>query len=149
MARTMSHPSGSVDWGSGRCCLCFPTDGYCVLPSVAFPSRRSGIPQHKFELEVLKSGTILEQVDVGTKTHYTFGRSKDNVDVCLEHPSISRLHAVLQYRDNGSIYIYDCGSTHGVTVNKQKIPANEFVEIRVGDMLGFGASTRYVGLCRG
>lgn len=49
----------------------------------------------------------------------------------MEHPSISRLHAVLQFRaSDGAAFLYDPGSAHGTLVNKQRIPAQQYVPIR-------------------
>ena len=51
--------------------------------------------------------------------------------VPMEHPSISRLHAVLQFRaSDGAAFLYDPGSAHGTIVNKQRIPAQQYVPIR-------------------
>jgi len=49
----------------------------------------------EYTLEVMKSGQIIETRQVAAKDHYTFGRSP-SCDVVVEHPSSSRLHAVLQ-----------------------------------------------------
>merc|ERR1712127_784383 len=70
-----------------------------------------------------------------------FGRLK-SVDIPTDHQSISRQHAVLQFRDNTSVYLYDLNSTHGTFINKRRIPPHTYAEIHVGDLLSFGASTR-------
>ena len=49
----------------------------------------------------------------------------------MEHPSISRLHAVLQFRaSDGAAFLYDPGSAHGTVVNKKRIPAQQYVPLR-------------------
>ncbi len=35
-----------------------------------------------------------------------------------EHASISRFHAVIQHSQDGGVYVYDLGSTHGSKINK-------------------------------
>jgi hypothetical protein len=40
-------------------------------------------------------------------------------------------------------FLFDLGSAHGTFVNKQQIPPHEYIELHVGDMIRFGASTRY------
>nr|CAH8822970.1 unnamed protein product [Trichobilharzia regenti] len=74
----------------------------------------------------------------------------------LAHPSISRLHAVLQYgkpphsvgnvpedeKDTTGWYLKDLDSTHGTFVNKRRLPPGRYVRIRVGYVLRFGGSTR-------
>lgn len=66
----------------------------------------------------------------------------------LGHPTISRYHAVLQYRlekDNKNskgFYIYDLGSTHGTFWNGNRIKPNVYVRVQGGHMLRFGCSHR-------
>ena len=87
-------------------------------------------------------------------------------DIPLEHPSISRYHAVLQYRPSdapnatqdeergeGSLlslhapnetgfYVYDLNSTHGSFLNKSKLQPRVYYRVRVGQMVRFGGSSR-------
>lgn len=124
-----------------------------------------------YAFEVLKSGQIIDEVkDLQTKPFWTFGRLPEN-DIEMAHPTISRFHAVLQYRPKETAtqggdkdddaeeekeeiseektkgppegwYIYDLDSTHGTFLNKQRIPAKVYIRIRVGHILRLGASTR-------
>ncbi|MQL87125.1 hypothetical protein Taro_019660, partial [Colocasia esculenta] len=79
----------------------------------------SEAPGHPFYFEVLKDGAIIEQLHVSEKGAYMFGRI-DLCDFVLEHPTISRFHAVLQFRKNGEAFLYDLGSTHGTFLNKNQ-----------------------------
>lgn len=96
----------------------------------------SGIPNETYSFEVLKSGKILENVSLNSKPFYVFGRLS-TCDIHMTHPTISRYHAVLQYRsqetENNPIgfYIYDLGSTHGTFLNKNRIESNMFVRVQV------------------
>lgn len=101
----------------------------------------SGAPSHRFYLEVLKDGCIIDQFDVYEKGAYMFGRV-DLCDFVLEHPTISRFHAVLQFRSNGHAYLYDLGSTHGSFINKNQVKKRVFVDLHVGDVIRFGFSSR-------
>jgi pSer/pThr/pTyr-binding forkhead associated (FHA) protein len=92
-------------------------------------------------LEVLKNGQIVSTLDISTQTHYIFGRLK-SLDFPMNHQSMSRRHAVLQFRDNASLYLYDLDSTHGTFINKRRIPPHTYAEVKIGDLLSFGASTR-------
>ena len=71
-------------------------------------------------------------------------------DVPFEHPSLSRYHAVLQYKVQSSpekpsgFYLFDLDSTHGTLHNKRKCFPKTFYRLRVGHMLKFGGSTRTV-----
>lgn len=81
-------------------------------------------------MEVIKSGTLIEERPLSGKPFLTFGRSP-TADVLLEHPSASRLHAVLQFRGSDSrAFLYDCGSTHGTFINKQRVKAQVMAPLR-------------------
>ena len=59
------------------------------------------------------------------------GRSCHAPQVPLEHPSISRLHAVLQFRGRDSAaFLYDAGSSHGSFLNKQRLPPHSHSPLR-------------------
>lgn len=81
-------------------------------------------------MEVMKNGTLVETKDLGTQPYYTFGRSP-TADVLLEHPSASRLHAVMQFDGTSKeAFLYDCGSTHGTFLNKNRLKARVHAPIR-------------------
>ena len=56
--------------------------------------------------------------------------------------SLSRLHAVIQYRGDGDAFLYDCGSTHGTFLNKRRLKARVHAPLRVGDTFHLAESTR-------
>jgi pSer/pThr/pTyr-binding forkhead associated (FHA) protein len=101
----------------------------------------SAVPGHFFFLEVLKDGSIVENLEVSSKGAYMFGRS-DRCDFVLEHPTISRYHAVLQYNGKGEAFVYDLGSTHGTFINKRQVKAKKYAPLPVGGIIRFGHSTR-------
>merc|ERR1719471_197926 len=78
-----------------------------------------------------------------------FGRHKDFADVILQHPSISRRHAVILHGKSGNMYVMDCGSSHGTFVNKRKLSKETREALQEGDTIKFGASSReyVVRLC--
>lgn len=104
-----------------------------------------------YSLETLKGGTILGTRSLKGMSCCLFGRLA-SCDVCLEHPSVSRYHAVLQHRVSGpeaecdghgpGFYLYDLGSTHGTFLNKTRIPPRTYCRVHVGHVLRFGGSTR-------
>lgn len=122
-------------------------------------------PSLIYGFEVLKGGQIVERVEnLQNQGYWTIGKFQTN-HIVMAHPTISRYHAVLQYRSNTNDdnddtsnsskdttiqkpkvdkgwYLYDLNSTHGTFVNKMKVPPKTYVRIRVGYMLKFGASTR-------
>ncbi|KAJ1406483.1 SMAD/FHA domain superfamily [Sesbania bispinosa] len=97
----------------------------------------SAAPCHEFYLEVLKDGSIIDKLNVCEKGAYMFGRL-DLCDFVLEHPTISRFHAVIQFKRSGDAYLYDLGSTHGTFLNKNQVEKNTYVDLRVGDVIRFG-----------
>lgn len=108
-------------------------------------------PTSPYALEILKNGTIVDTVPLTQRSYFVVGRLPV-CDVSLEHPSISRYHAVIQYRsqagegdsvgEENGFYVHDLGSTHGTVVNKNKIPPKTYIRLRVGHVLKFGGSTR-------
>ncbi|KAG5857956.1 hypothetical protein ANANG_G00024950 [Anguilla anguilla] len=110
-----------------------------------------GISEIPYSLEILKNGTIVDTVPLTQRSYFVIGRLP-LCDVSLEHPSISRYHTVLQYRqfpgeeavvgEEAGFYAFDLGSTHGTFVNKNKIPPKTYIRLRVGHVLKFGGSTR-------
>uniref|UniRef100_A0A7N2KXK0 FHA domain-containing protein n=1 Tax=Quercus lobata TaxID=97700 RepID=A0A7N2KXK0_QUELO len=101
----------------------------------------SAAPCHRFYLEVLKDGSIIDQFQVNEKGAYMFGRV-DLCDFVLDHPSVSRFHAVIQFKRNGDAYLYDLGSTHGTSINKSQVKKGVYMDLRVGDVIRFGLSSR-------
>ncbi|XP_015583501.1 kanadaptin [Ricinus communis] len=101
----------------------------------------SGPPCHNYYIEVLKDGSVIDQLDVFEKGAYMFGRI-DLCDFILEHPTISRFHSVLQFKRSGDAYLYDLSSTHGTFINKSQIENQVYVELHVGDVMRFGQSSR-------
>ncbi|CAG9576924.1 unnamed protein product [Danaus chrysippus] len=101
-----------------------------------------------YALEVLKSGMIMEKIDLTKKSYYVFGRLA-NCDVVMAHPTISRHHAVLQYKafanddePASGWYLFDLGSTHGTFLNRDRIKEQHYTRVRVGHQIKFGSSTR-------
>ena len=121
----------------------------------------SGAPTDSYFLSVIKNGIVIEEISLSGKPFLVFGRLL-SCDVQLEHPSLSRYHAILQYRPPGEnsdteqssksaltgntrepgYYVYDLGSTHGTYVNKSQINPRCYYRLRVGQMVKFGGSSR-------
>ncbi|KAM6432540.1 kanadaptin [Rhynochetos jubatus] len=101
-----------------------------------------------YGLEVLKGGVALGSVRLEGGSWFLVGRLP-GCALVLEHPSVSRHHAVLQYRgagcsgpDAAGFYVYDLGSTHGTFLNKARVPPRTYCRVRVGHGLRFGGSSR-------
>ena len=100
-----------------------------------------------YSFEVIKNGTVVDTVDLTKKAHYVFGRLP-SCDITMEHPSLSRYHAVVQHcgeeNEKHAIgwYLYDLDSTHGTWVNKIKLKPRVYHRLRVGHVIKFGGSSR-------
>ncbi|GFR62225.1 kanadaptin [Elysia marginata] len=107
----------------------------------------SGKAEEDYSFEVLKNGSIIGNVPLSSKAFHMFGRLP-SCDVTLEHPSLSRYHAIVQYSvistetHQKGWYVYDLDSTHGTWLNKKKITPKVYHRLRVGYMLKFGGSSR-------
>lgn len=53
------------------------------------------------------------------------------MDIVLDHPTSSRLHAVIQFRaEDGAPFLFDPGSTHGTFLNKHRLEEGQYVALR-------------------
>lgn len=128
----------------------------------------SGKPTtEEYKLEVLKSGVILDTINL-TESFYVIGRLP-SCHLSLAHPTISRHHAIIQYRavedEKNSLetfresqtsanqkailstksrgyYLYDLDSTHGTFWNGHRIRPRTYVRLYGGHMVKFGCSQR-------
>ncbi|KNC82971.1 hypothetical protein SARC_04764 [Sphaeroforma arctica JP610] len=106
------------------------------------PSWGENVPNIPYRIEVLKSGVIVQSDNISDEPFYVVGRDARN-HFPMEHPSISRFHAILQHRaENDGVYLYDLGSTHGTKLNKNPIRPRAFHRVRIGHTIQFGASSR-------
>jgi hypothetical protein len=70
----------------------------------------SAIPiEDAWRVEVLKEGQIVDTLPLRGKAFFTLGRQHGLVDLPMDHPSLSRMHAVLNFRDDGALMIRDLG----------------------------------------
>ncbi|KAF9485850.1 SMAD/FHA domain-containing protein [Pholiota conissans] len=107
-----------------------------------------------WRLYVFKDAEQLELLHIHRQSAYLVGRDRLVADIALEHPSCSKQHAVFQYRyiqekdefgsSKGVVkpFIIDLESTNGTIVNDETIPAARFYELKAGDVIKFGLSTR-------
>ena len=107
------------------------------------------IPNTQWRLYVFSSSQGEDPIHtwhMSKQSAYIFGRDDKLCDVPLtHHPSISKQHAVLQYRlvdKTCRPYILDLESTNGTFVNKVRIDSARYYELKRGDVLRFGNSAR-------
>ena len=113
----------------------------------------------KWTLTEIKAGVEVAKHDL-TRSTTILGRAVDIVHVALHHQSISRQHARISFDSNGTPWLRDMQSAHGTYVNKRKLPSIAIgktesnshqtgargIVLSVGDVLKFGASSRYFSL---
>eukprot|EP00173_Palmaria_palmata_P001285 Plantae.Rhodophyta-Palmaria_palmata.ctg17.p1 GENE.Plantae.Rhodophyta-Palmaria_palmata.ctg17~~Plantae.Rhodophyta-Palmaria_palmata.ctg17.p1 ORF type:complete len:178 (+),score=30.81 Plantae.Rhodophyta-Palmaria_palmata.ctg17:30-536(+) len=84
--------------------------------------------------------------------YYLFGRDGAICHVAMAHASVSKQHAVIQFRqrvsgdeaDEGDVvpWLLDLKSRNGTYLNDVRVPSDVFMRIHCGDTLLYGASTR-------
>ncbi|KAL2935253.1 FHA domain-containing protein DDL [Bienertia sinuspersici] len=112
-------------------------------------------PNIRWRLYVFKGGEVLDEpLYVHRQSCYLFGRERRVADIPTDHPSCSKQHAVLQYRQvekekpDGMMskqvrpYLMDLGSTNKTFVNENPIEPQRYYELFEGDTIKFGNSSR-------
>ena len=109
--------------------------------------------------DVKANGTkddLIDTYHISKQSSYLFGRERDVADIPVDHPSLSKQHAVLQYRSlptrsqeigkpdklQCKPYLMDLESTNGTFINGVRIDSARYYELRRGDVITLGASTR-------
>ncbi|KAM6518456.1 hypothetical protein FSOLCH5_007225 [Fusarium solani] len=115
---------------------------------------RKPSPRDQWRLFIFKGGDIVDTIDLGARSCWLVGREVAVVDLPAEHPSISKQHAVIQFRYTekrnefgdkiGKVkpYLIDLESANGTVLNDEKVPDSRYLELRDKDMMQFGHSTR-------
>ncbi|KAK4247162.1 SMAD/FHA domain-containing protein [Corynascus novoguineensis] len=118
------------------------------------PEARKPSPRDSWKLFVFKGQDIVDTIELSMRSCWLIGRDVAVVDLPAEHPSISKQHAVIQFRYTekrnefgdkiGRVkpYLIDLESANGTMLNGEKVPESRYLELRNKDMLQFGSSTR-------
>ncbi|KDN51423.1 SMAD/FHA domain-containing protein [Tilletiaria anomala UBC 951] len=111
-------------------------------------------PKKQWRLYVFKDGKEIDLHHISRQSCYLFGRDRAVVDIPIDHPSCSKQHAVLQYRlivernefgdekRRVKPFLIDLESANGSAVNDQDIPPSRYYELKSGDTIHLGASSR-------
>ena len=130
------------------------------------------MPGKYWRFYVFKDDEIIDTLYLHRQSSYLFGRDNRVCDVLLEHPSISKQHCVIQFReietqkviknnDKDAFqheeylivkvikpYIMDLQSSHKTFLNGIAIDDSRYYELREKDTIKIGLSTReYVLMC--
>lgn len=110
--------------------------------------------KQQWRMYVFRNKDLLDTIYLYQRSCWLMGRDQKVTDVLLEHPSISKQHAVVQFRhltttneygDKKSQvkpYLIDLESANGTKLNGEKVAASRYVELVDGDVIGFGDSER-------
>ncbi|KAG0642805.1 SMAD/FHA domain-containing protein [Tuber brumale] len=108
----------------------------------------------RWRLFVFKDKDIIDTRNLNSSSCWLIGRDRAVVDLPVDHPSCSKQHAVIQFRfvtktsefgDKESgvrPYLLDLESANGTGVAGKRIPESRYVELKDGDLITFGLSTR-------
>ncbi|KAK3949666.1 SMAD/FHA domain-containing protein [Pseudoneurospora amorphoporcata] len=118
------------------------------------PEARKPAPRDQWRLYVFKGDEVIDTIELHTRSCWLVGRDLAIADLPAEHPSISKQHAVIQFRYTekrneygdkmGRVkpYLIDLESANGTKLNGDKVPDSRYLELRDKDMMQFGSSTR-------
>lgn len=118
------------------------------------PEARKPPARDQWKLFVFKSSDVVDTIDLNNRSCWLVGRETAVVDLLAEHPSISKQHAVVQFRYTekrneygdkmGKVkpYLIDLESANGTELNGEKVPDRRYLELRPKDVVKFGSSTR-------
>ena len=120
----------------------------CTLPEAeakykppAWGGKRAWKAGELCKLDVFRAGVALDSIDLKGVSHAVLGRDT-RCHIQIEHPSLSRQHCALQVTPAGGLHVQDLASSHGTFVNGQRLTPNTFVQLRAGDIVKLGESSR-------
>ena len=90
--------------------------------------------------KLIYTGTDFESINELTHFPYIIGKFKDNVNMVISHPMISRIHAKVHFQD-GHYYLEDMNSSNGTYLNMTLIQPHTLTEIHPGDQITFAHLT--------
>lgn len=106
------------------------------------------LPDKKWRLYVFLNANTKDPAEIlhlHRKSCYLIGKDDLVVDIKLANPTISKQHAVIQFKKHESEvlpFLLDLSSTNGSYLNNELIEPNKFYELRQTDILRFGSSAR-------
>ena len=118
------------------------------------PESRKPPAKEQWRMYVFKKQDLIDTVYLYQRSAWLMGRDQAVTDLLLEHPSVSKQHAVMQFRhvtttneygDKASKvkpYLIDLDSANGTKLNGNKIGASKFIELIDQDVVSFGDSER-------
>lgn len=102
-------------------------------------------PTSKWRFYIFKKSEEKKVIHLHRKAGFLFGKDRRVVDIPTDHPTCSKQHAVLFFRQRGTDiipYLMDLESTNGSFVNGKQIEPARYVEVRDKDVIRFASSSR-------
>ena len=135
LVRALAETAAEQGWSTGGpLSVHLEADPAVIQGSISCEATHVPGSLHPWCLLIDRSGRALEIGD----NRVVIGRG-DDADVRVDHPRISRRHALL-FRSEGSTWIEDLGSANGTEVNGNPL-AGDPIEIRPGDRVSLGPTT--------
>ena len=118
------------------------------------PEARKPPAKEQWRMYVFKEKDLLDTIYLHRRSAWLLGRDEKVTDYLLEHPSVSKQHAVIQFRHSSTTnefgdktnkvkpYLIDLESANGTKLNGKKVSQSRFVELVDGDVVAFGDSER-------
>ncbi|KAI5361479.1 Putative forkhead-associated (FHA) domain, SMAD/FHA domain superfamily [Septoria linicola] len=118
------------------------------------PEARKPSSKEQWRMYVFKKQDLLDTIQLHTRSAWLVGRDQKITDLFLEHPSISKQHAVIQFRHRTSTneygdksskvkpYLIDLDSANGTKLNGKRVEASRYMELLDQDIISFGDSER-------
>ncbi|KAH6677783.1 SMAD/FHA domain-containing protein [Plectosphaerella plurivora] len=118
------------------------------------PEARKPPAKDDWKLFVFKGSDVVDIIGLSARSCWLVGREAAVVDILAEHPSLSKQHAVVQFRHVekrnefgdkiGRVkpYLIDLESANKTLLNGKKIAESRYIELRDKDIVQFGHSTR-------
>lgn len=114
----------------------------------------AAMPTKNWRLYPFKNDESLPFIPIHKKSYFLLGRDRKVVDIPLDHPSVSKQHAVIQYRNveierkNGGKfkeirpYLMDLASSNKTYLDNKEIEPMKYHQLLEKDVIKFGFSTR-------
>lgn len=112
------------------------------------------VPSRRYRFHVFKDDKQIDVIPLHGRSCFLVGREAKTSDILLQHQSISKQHAAIQHRQLSqrrpdmtfeSIqrpYLIDLESANGTELNGAPVESGRYYELKIGDVVRFGASTR-------
>jgi len=102
-------------------------------------------PNQRWLIYPFKGKDSLDPIPIYRQSAYMLGRDRTIADIPLDHPSVSKQHAVIQFRkvkNEVNPYIIDLESANKTKLNDEVIEARRYYQLFEKDVIKFGYSTR-------